>query len=179
MSRSQIKATSEKIAQEIMANAVKAAVSRKYLTEPLKEIMQQLQAAMGIDAEGNGTFDGLTPQEQQAFKDRVHAIAEQYAEAMKVYEDLYKELDGTDTTTLAGAIAGASQESIDLLAGQTNAVRENQVTSIDLLREQLAQLFLITANTGRAAETLEDIRRRLNQSDSLTTELRARGITNE
>lgn len=179
MSRSQIKATSEKIAQEIMANAVKAAVSRKYLTEPLKEIMQQLQAAMGFDAEGNGTFDGLTPQEQQAFKDKVRALADQYAEAMKVYEDLYKELDGTDTTTLAGAIAGASQESIDLLAGQTNAVRENQVTSIDLMREQLAQLFLITANTGRAAESLEDIRRRLNQSDSLTTELRARGITNE
>ena len=179
MSKSQIRKTSEQIAQEIMANAVKAAVSKQYLTGPLQDLMKQLQAAMGFDKEGHGTFDGLSPQEQQNFKDKVHAIAEQYAEAMKVYEDLYKELDGTDTTTLAGAIAGASQESIDLLAGQTNAVRENQVTSIDLLREQLIQLTLITSNTGRAADTLEGIRRDLNGGSALDTELRAKGFRND
>jgi len=177
MSRSQIKATSEKIAQEIMANAVKQAVSKQFLTGPLQAAMKQLQAAMGFDAEGNGTFDGLTPQEQQAFKDRVHAIAEQYAEAMKVYEDLYKELDGTDTTTLAGAIAGASQESIDLLAGQTNAVREGQVTTNDLLREQLVHLASIDAGVTEATTIARNIYNLLSGTPSLVTELRARGIT--
>ena len=179
MSRSQIKATSEKIAQEIMAAAVKNAVSKQFLTGPLQAAMKQLQAAMGFDAEGNGTFDGLTPQEQQAFKDRVHAIAEQYAEAMKVYEDLYKELDGTDTTTLAGAIAGASQESIDLLAGQTNAVREGQVTTNDLLQEQLVHLASIDAGVAEATNIARNIYNLLNGTPSLETELRARGLTQD
>lgn len=179
MSRSQIKATSEKIAQEIMAAAVKNAVSKQFLTGPLQAAMKQLQAAMGFDAEGNGTFDGLTPQEQQAFKDRVHAIAEQYAEAMKVYEDLYKELDGTDTTTLAGAIAGASQESIDLLAGQTNAVREGQVTTNDLLQEQLVHLASIDAGVAEATDIARNIYNLLNGTPSLATELRARGLTQD
>lgn len=179
MSRSQIKATSEKIAQEIMAAAVKNAVSKQFLTGPLQAAMKQLQAAMGFDAEGNGTFDGLTPQEQQAFKDRVHAIAEQYAEAMKVYEDLYKELDGTDTTTLAGAIAGASQESIDLLAGQTNAVREGQVTTNDLLQEQLVHLASIDAGVAEATNIARNIYNLLNGTPSLATELRARGLTQD
>ena len=179
MSKSQIKKTSEQIAQEIMANAVKAAVSKQFLTGPLQAAMKQLQAAMGFDAEGNGTFDGLTPQEQQAFKDRVHAIAANYAEAMKVYEDLYKELDGADTTTLAGAIAGASQESIDLLAGQTNAVRENQVTSIDLLREQLIHLASIDARVGEANAIIRDIYNELRGAPSLDRELRASGYTGD
>jgi len=179
MSKSQIKKTSEQIAQEIMANAVKAAVSKQFLTGPLQAAMQQLQAAMGFDSEGNGSFDGLTPQEQQAFKDRVHAIAENYAEAMKVYEDLYKELDGADTTTLAGAIAGASQESIDLLAGQTNAVRENQVTSIDLLRQQLIHLASIDARVGEANGIIRDIYNELRGAPSLDRELRASGYTGD
>lgn len=179
MSKSQIKKTSEQIAQEIMANAVKAAVSKQFLTGPLQAAMKQLQAAMGFDSEGNGTFDGLTPQEQQAFKDRVHAIAANYAEAMKVYEDLYKELDGADTTTLAGAIAGASQESIDLLAGQTNAVRENQVTSIDLLREQLIHLASIDARVGEANSIIRDIYNELRGAPSLDRELRASGYTGD
>lgn len=179
MSKSQIKKTSEQIAQEIMANAVKAAVSKQFLTGPLQAAMKQLQAAMGFDSEGNGTFDGLTPQEQQAFKDRVHAIAANYAEAMKVYEDLYKELDGADTTTLAGAIAGASQESIDLLAGQTNAVRENQVTSIDLLREQLIHLASIDARVGEANAIIRDIYNELRGAPSLDRELRASGYTGD
>lgn len=179
MSKSQIKKTSEQIAQEIMANAVKAAVSKQFLTGPLQAAMKQLQAAMGFDSEGNGTFDGLTPQEQQAFKDRVHAIAANYAEAMKVYADLYKELDGADTTTLAGAIAGASQESIDLLAGQTNAVRENQVTSIDLLREQLIHLASIDARVGEANAIIRDIYNELRGAPSLDRELRASGYTGD
>ena len=45
--------------------------------------------------------------------------------------------DANKPTSLSGAIKGASQESIDLLAGQTNAVRVNQVESIEILRNSL------------------------------------------
>ena len=47
---------------------------------------------MGFDEEGGGSFDGLTPEEQQRFKDRVNSIAQGYAEALKLYEDLFKDL---------------------------------------------------------------------------------------
>ena len=160
-----------------MANAVKAAISKQFLTVPLQQALQQLQQAMGFREDGTGSFNGLTEMEQQQFKDKVSAIAAQYAEAMKVYQDLFKELDATDTSTLAGAIAGASQESIDLLAGQTNAVRENQVISIDILRDQLIHLANIDARMGEANTIIRDIYDELRSYSGISEELRAQGKT--
>jgi hypothetical protein len=94
---------------------------------------------------------------------------------MKLYEGLFDELDEKDPSTLSGAIKGASQESIDLLAGQANAVRVNQVTSLDILRNQLARLSNIDANVGVIAGRL------LTIINKLTTPaddgLRGQGIT--
>ena len=125
---SKVKEAIEKVTTQVLQNAVKNALKLQFLEAPLQAAVSQLQQAMGFDLEGNGSFDGLTGAEQQAFKDRVARIAANYAEAMKMYEDLFKNLDGDGdpTTSLPGAIKGASQESIDLLAGQTNAVRVNQ-----------------------------------------------------
>lgn len=177
LSQSKIRQTAEQVAKEVMANAVKAAISKQFLTVPLQQALQQLQQAMGFREDGTGSFNGLTEMEQQQFKDKVSAIAAQYAEAMKVYQDLFKELDATDTSTLAGAIAGASQESIDLLAGQTNAVRENQVISIDILRDQLIHLANIDARMGEANTIIRDIYDELRSYSGISEELRAQGKT--
>lgn len=180
LSSEKIKKTTGKLAQEVMASAVKAALSRQFLQEPLQQAMEQLRQYMGFDKEGVGSFDGLTPEEQQRFKERIQQIANNYAEAMKVYEDLYKDLENAedeDPSSLAGAIKGASQESIDLLAGQTNAVRVNQVESLTILRESLLHLASIDAKVGVSNSLLRDIYNAVMYS-SENGDLRAAGITN-
>lgn len=129
-----------KVADSVLRDAVKNALKLQFLEEPLQAAIRQLQHDMGFDDEGSGTFNGLTTAEQNRFKNAIAKAGANFAEAMKMYEDLFKQLDESDPSTLSGAIKGASQESIDLLAGQANAVRVNQVTSLDILRQQLARL---------------------------------------
>lgn len=149
----------EEVSRQVMQNAVKNALKLQFLEKPLQNAIKQLQRDMGFDNEGNGSFDGLTQSEQNRFKNAVAAIGANFAEAMKMYEGLFKELEdaGDPTTSLSGAIKGASQESIDLLAGQTNAVRVNQVESIEILRQQLVYLELIASRIGTSNRHLESI----------------------
>lgn len=172
-----IKSAIEKVTNQVLGNAVKNALKKQFLEQQLQNAVKQLQRDMGFDDEGGGSFDGLTPEEQQRFKDRVNSIAQGYAEALKLYEDLFKDLDdnGDPTTSLSGAIKGASQESIDLLAGQTNAVRVNQVQEIEILRQQLIHLANIDGKLSVSNRHLEQIEK--NTSGSASDPLRAQGIT--
>lgn len=149
----------EEVSKQVMQNAVKNALKLQFLEKPLQNAIKQLQRDMGFDDEGNGSFDGLTQSEQNRFKNAVATIGANFSEAMKMYEGLFKDLEeSTDpTTSLSGAIKGASQESIDLLAGQTNAVRVNQVESIEILRQQLIYLELIASRIGTSNKHLESI----------------------
>lgn len=172
-----VKNAIEKVTNQVLGNAVKNALKKQFLEQQLQSAVKQLQRDMGFDEEDGGSFDGLTPEEQQRFKDRVNSIAQGYAEALKLYEDLFKDLDdtGDPTTSLSGAIKGASQESIDLLAGQTNAVRVNQVQQIEVLRQQLIHLANIDGKLSVSNRYLEQIEK--NTSGSASDPLRAQGIT--
>ena len=172
-----VKNAIEKVTNQVLGNAVKNALKKQFLEQQLQSAVKQLQRDMGFDEEVGGSFDGLTPEEQQRFKDRVNSIAQGYAEALKLYEDLFKDLDdtGDPTTSLSGAIKGASQESIDLLAGQTNAVRVNQVQQIEILRQQLIHLANIDGKLSVSNRHLEQIEK--NTSGSASDPLRAQGIT--
>lgn len=164
-----------KIASDVLRNAVLNALKLQFLEQPLQDAIKQLQRDMGFDNEGNGAFDGLTKEEQDRFRRAVNQAGAQFQEAFKIYEDLFNELNEKDPSTLSGAIKGASQESIDLLAGQTNAVRMNQVTSISLLRDQLTRLSNIDANVGVIAGRLLTIINRLTAPAD--DGLRGQGIT--
>ena len=167
----------ESTAQKVMQNAVKNALKLQFLEKPLQNAINQLQRDMGFDSNGNGSFDGLTEAEQKRFKDAVARIGGNFADAMKMYQDLFEDLEaGGPTTTLSGAIKGASQESIDLLAGQTNAVRVNQVQSIEILRDQLLHLASIDAGIGITNRYLASMDSKMSSSNY--DPLRAQGITN-
>lgn len=165
----------EDVANDIIKKAVANALKLKFLEQPLENAIKQLQKDMGFDAEGNGSFDGLTPEEQARFKAAVAAAGANFKAAMDMYKDLFAELDDSDSTTLSGAIKGASQESIDLLAGQTNAVRQNQVVSIEIFRQQLTRLTSMDNRLGNIAATLLSILNRLGIDDG--DDLRSQGIT--
>ena len=164
------------VANDVIKNAVKNALALQFLEEPLQKAIKQLQKDMGFDEEGNGTFDGLTEAEQARFKAAIQAAGRNFEQAMNMYKDLFEQIeDEGDPTTLSGAYATASQESIDLLAGQTNAVRQNQVTSIALIREQLTYLASMDRGINVIAERLLRIVNRL--STPTDDGLRSQGIT--
>lgn len=163
------------VADSVIKKAVVNALKLQLLEKPLQNAIKQLQKDMGFDEEGNGSFDGLTEEEQKRFKAAVEAAGANFQRAMDMYKDLFEQLDDSDPTTLSGAIKGASQESIDLLAGQTNAVRQNQVTSLGLLRQQLIHLSNIDANVGVIAGRLLSILNNMN--GSADSSLRSQGLT--
>ncbi len=142
------------VANDVMRNAVKNALKVKFLQEPLQRAIKQLQHDMGFNDDGLGTFDGLTQQEQARFKDAVAKAGANFQQAMDAYKGLFAQLDDSDPGTLSGAIKGASQESIDLLSGQTNAVRVNQVVALDVMRDQLTRITAIDGNVVAIAQRL-------------------------
>jgi len=165
----------EDVANDIMKKAVANALKLNFLEKPLQNAVKQLQKDMGFDEEGNGSFDGLTEQEQARFKAAVAAAGRNFAAAMDMYKDLFEQLEDSDPTTLSGAIKGASQESIDLLAGQTNAVRQNQMVAIEIFRQQLICLTRMDNKLGIIAGRLLSIMNRVGVADD--TDLRSQGIT--
>lgn len=165
------------VANDVLKNAVKNALKLQFLEKPLQNAIKQLQKDMGFDEEGNGTFDGLTEAEQARFKNAIKEAGANFAAAMDMYKDLFTDLDNTDPSTLSGAISSASQESIDLLAGQTNAVRQNQVTSIQLIREQLMHLANMDRGIGVIADRVQSIINHLTTAASDDNGLRSQGIT--
>ena len=165
----------EGVANDILKQAVANALKLQLLEKPLQAAIKRLQKDMGFDEEGNGSFDGLTEEEQARFKNAVAAAGANFKAAMDMYKDLFAELDDSDPTSLSGAIKGASQESIDLLAGQTNAVRQNQVVSIEIFRQQLTRLTSMDNRLGNIAGTLLSILNRLGIDEG--DDLRSQGIT--
>lgn len=165
----------EDVANDIMKKAVANALKLNFLEKPLQNAIKQLQKDMGFDEEGNGSFDGLTEQEQARFKAAIAAAGRNFAAAMDMYKDLFEQLDDSDPTTLSGAIKGASQESIDLLAGQTNAVRQNQMVAIEIFRQQLIRLTNMDKKLGVIAGRLLSIMNRVGATEE--TDLRSQGIT--
>lgn len=165
----------EDVANDIVKKAVANALKLQFLEKPLQNAIKQLQKDMGFDEEGNGSFDGLTQAEQDRFKAAVAAAGANFKQAMDLYKDLFAQLDESDPTSLSGAIKGASQESIDLLAGQTNAVRQNQVIAIEIFRQQLIHLSSMDNRLGNIAGSLVSILNRLGIDDG--DDLRSQGIT--
>lgn len=163
------------VANDVIKNAVINALKLQFLEKPLQDAIKQLQKDMGFADDGSGSFDGLTAEEQQRFKDAVEAAGANFSAAMEVYKSLFEQLEENDPTTLSGAIKGASQESIDLLAGQTNAVRQNQVATMALIRDQLLHLSNIDSNTAVIAGRLQTIINQLNTPQAAN--FRSQGLT--
>lgn len=141
--------------------------------------------------------DGLTQNEITKLRDQYLSIMDG---ANKQWEDLMK-VTGVDfgsnnssPNTLSGAYARASQESIDLLAGQTGAMRThlsemaqhqramnftlNQ--QIQIANDNLLQVIMIERNTRATAQSTTEYLPHLknieaNTRDSLSTQLRAAG----
>lgn len=139
----------------------------------------KLQAEMQSSMDGG---DGEWGDDIQRFFTDIEPAIGTAQSAMEAYnkamqEAGYKGFESADSATtngLTGAIKGMSEETATLLSGYINAVRINQITHIDLTRQQLFHLAEIAANT-RYTRYLEGIDKKLGalSSDSL----RAQGLS--
>lgn len=133
----------------VLKNLVVNQLKKKFLENQLQGALDKLEKDMGYWNGDDFVFDGLTQAEIDRFKSAVGAASSNFNQALKQYEEIFKDmgLDDTDES-LTGAVKGVSEETANILAGQMNAIRINQLDANEVLRQSLQALNTIAINTA-------------------------------
>jgi DNA repair exonuclease SbcCD ATPase subunit len=158
---------------DIVGNVVRKMLIQKMVEEPVGNIINKY---LNKWVDGNGNFigfDAVMGSAQDMGKE-LSALGPGLSAAMaSLPDDIKKYLFGSadNSSTMSGAIQGASEQSIDLLSGQANAIRINQIESINIMRSQLIYLMEIAVNT-RYNKYLKSIDDRLStmSADSMRSQ---------
>lgn len=139
----------ERTVNSVLKNLVVNQLKKKFLENQLQGALDKLEKDMGYWNGDDFVFDGLTQAEIDRFKSAVGAASSNFNQALKQYEEIFKDmgLDDTDES-LTGAAKGISEESANILAGQMNAIRINQLDTNEVLRQSLQALNTIAINTA-------------------------------
>ena len=139
----------ETTVNSVLKNLVVNQLKKNFLETQLQGALDQLKKDMGYWSGDDFVFDGLTQAEIDRFKSAVGAASSNFNQALKQYEEIFKDmgLDDTDES-LTGAAKGISEESANILAGQMNAIRINQLDANEVLRQSLQALNTIAINTS-------------------------------
>ncbi|MCF0190186.1 MAG: hypothetical protein HUJ96_02870 [Marinilabiliaceae bacterium] len=156
--------------EEAMSNAIKAVVRDKYLSTQMENWANKFSDYMSDGTLTDAEASELRDEYMNYYQTATDAYRKA-AEAAGLYEE------EIENQTLSGAIANASQESIDLLAGQTNAVRMNQVEAMEIMRDQLLVMSGIMNQAEISNGYLSSIDRHLSAPNT-TDGLRASGVMN-
>ena len=140
----------EQTVNEVLQNAIVNQLKKRFLENQLQSALDSLYTDMGYWSGDNFIFDGLTDAEIADFKAKVQAAANNYNQALDVYKDLFKDLEIDDDSedSLTGAVKGVTEETADIIAGQMNAIRINQMEATQVLRQSLQALNTIANNTA-------------------------------
>lgn len=169
----------ETTVNSVLKNLVLNQLKKNFLETQLQGALDQLEKDMGYWNGDNFIFDGLSDEEIARFKASVGAATANFNNAMQLYEDLFKEMGIDDTDeSLTGAVKGVSEETANILAGQMNAIRINQLDMAAIMRQQLQKLNQIALNTGynKYLSRIERIITILEQNQSGNT-LRSQGLS--
>ena len=133
----------------VLKNLVVNQLKKKFLENQLQGALDKLEKDMGYWNGDDFVFDGLTKAEIDRFKSAVGAASSNFNQALKQYEEIFKDMGFDDTDeSLTGAAKGISEESANILAGQMNAIRINQLDTNEVLRQSLQALNTIAINTA-------------------------------
>lgn len=161
----------EKVANDVLKNAILNQLKKEFLENQLKGALDKLKKDMGGDDEGNFSWNQLTPEEQQEFRDKIKNISKDYLEGLEMYSDLFKDLVDPNENSLSGAIKGMSEETGNALLGQFNAIRILQkelvtinVDSNKILLNSLDRLANIDYNTRSVLPLLEKLINRIDNA---------------
>lgn len=170
----------EKCVNDVLKNAIVNQLKKRFLEQQLQSALDNLESSMGYWSGDNFVFDGLSDAEIANFKAKVQAAANNFNQALGIYEDLLKDLNLNDDsdTSLTGAVKGVSEETASLVAGQMNAVRMNQYDMINIMRQQLMAMNQIVANTSynRYLTKLDRIINLMERGNSVDGDLRSQGL---
>lgn len=165
-----------KIANKLMKNAAIEMLKTQYLADAVAEWYKAFENAMAdgmLDEQEKSNLQADFANATAAFRSQLEALNEMFPDE----EDV--------SGTLSGAYKGASQESIDLLAGYTNATRIIEQSQLDIMTRQLSHIASIDARLEQAVTILAAMSRRtglvtetVTTADNNTNE-RAYGIIND
>lgn len=166
-----------KIANKLMKNAAIEMLKTQYLADAVAEWYKAFEKAMAdgmLDEQEKSNLQADFANATAAFRSRLEALNEMFPDE----EDV--------SGTLSGALKGASQESIDLLAGYTNATRIIEQSQLDIMTRQLSYIASIDARLEQAVTILAAMSRRtglvtetVTAADTNNTNERAYGIIND
>ncbi|MEG0929906.1 tape measure protein [Algoriella sp.] len=159
------------VANNVLKNAVLNQLKKQFLEKQLQSALDKLYKDMGGDNEGNFNFNGLSPEEQQEFRDKIKEISQNFSSMLGEYSDLFKDIIDPNETAMAGAIKGMSEETGNALLGQFNAMRIHQkelvtinLDSNKILLNSLDRLANIDYNTRSVLPLLEKLINRIDNA---------------
>ncbi|MFV0149745.1 tape measure protein [Empedobacter falsenii] len=159
------------VANNVLKNAVLNQLKKQFLEKQLQAALDKLYKDMGGDDEGNFNFNGLSPEEQEEFRNKIKEISENFTGMLDQYSDLFGDLIDPNETAMAGAIKGMSEETGSALLGQFNAIRILQkelvtinIDSNKILLNSLDRLANIDYNTRSVLPLLEKLINRIDNA---------------
>ena len=153
--------TAEKVSNNIHEYMRKALILNLYKNDFQKDINDYYEKFADFVEDGI-----VTKEEQETLDELENKITTGLETKLNNINKNFKIDDEEEVSGLSGAIKNASQESIDLLAGQTNAVRMNQVEAMTLARESLTATMEINANVVLCARFLSSINNAVKSPNS-------------
>ncbi len=165
----------EKLANKLMKQAALGMLQKQYLAKAVEEWYNAFQKAMEDEM--------LTDEEQINLREQFATATAAFRAQLEALNSMFPDEEDV-SGTLSGALKGASQESIDLLAGYTNATRIIEQNQLDILTRQLAHIASIDARLEQAVNILTTISHRTGISIMETPNAdqehnRAFGLTND
>lgn len=131
----------EKTFKQIIANSVKNALKLRILEPVTDKFVKDMSDYMGNNNNSLSGFDF------DKWKNRLSEAGNSFTNALTEFENFFKNINSADMDPLSGAIKGVSEDTANLIAGQLNAIRMNQLNSFNLLRDQLTLMSKIEMNT--------------------------------
>lgn len=139
----------EKITQLVrkkILDAVVNGLSVKYLEPEIKKWVDKFDEFLSDDE--------ITDEEAAILDEMMQGISQEYQNRLEQIRGYITGEGNNSVNSLSGAYKSAPQESIDLLAGQTNAVRIQQIQGIIIARNQLLHLANIDRNVSSILDRL-------------------------
>ena len=161
--------------KDIVKGIIQNIMTQSLLAGQIQKIVDRYTESW-VDSNGNfkgwdtvmGSIDALAADLTAFGEDAIPAMQD----IMKKFPDLFGK--DSDLTTMSGAYKTASQESIDLLGGQTNAMRTAMDQGVEYLRQQLLHIASMDSNIAKIYSVLQQLNAKIGNDEAA---MRAQGMT--